>query len=265
MHSTITQTKPKILLKAIKAVAVTAFWILIWEAVARFVARDNELMYLLLPRPETVLEKWLEIGFTREFLLNVAETMARIMSGFLIGVALGLLLGVLTYFVRPLDWVLSPLFKVIRAVPVVAVTILFFALFKSEALPIWVVTLMVAPLMWQTVYDGLHSPQKELSEMAEIYRLGALKTFFYIKLPDIMPRILTSGVNALGLAWKSGIAAEVICEPDIGLGTVLIRGKGMIDFSTVYAVTLTVVILSVLIELLLRFFCRKLTVGGDGR
>ena len=46
---------------------MTAFWILVWEAVARFVARDNEAMYLLLPRPVTVFRKWLEIGLYMRF------------------------------------------------------------------------------------------------------------------------------------------------------------------------------------------------------
>lgn len=264
MLSTTTQNKPKILIvKTLKALAVTAFWILVWEAAARFAARDNELMYLLLPRPLTVFEKWREIAFTSEFLTAVGYTLARVMSGFLIGTVTGLFFGVLTHLLKPVDWVLSPLFKVIRAVPVVAITVLFFALFESRALPVWVAALMVTPLIWQTVYDGLGSTPRELTEMAKVYKIGAFKTFLYIKLPHSVPQLITSTVNALGLAWKSGIAAEVICEPRQGLGTVLIGGKGMIDFSTVYAVTLTVVVLSIVIEILLRAVCRALLNGKE--
>lgn len=263
ISTTLPSKLKKIVIKVIKAVVVTAFWILVWEAASRFMARDNELMYLLLPRPETVFKKWLEIAFTKEYLSAVGETILRISTGFLAGLVCGMAAGVLTHAFKVADWVLSPLFKIIRAVPVVAITILFFSLFKSESLPVCIVALMVTPLIWQTVHDGLSAPEPELFEMARVFRLGAVKTLFYVKLPSLLPSLLTATVNALGLAWKSGIAAEVICEPDVALGTILMQGKGMIDFSSVYAVTLTVVILSLIIEVLLKFLCRRF-VGRRG-
>ena len=257
MTSTTTQNKLKsILVKLIKAVVVTAFWILVWEAVSLFASRNNELMLLLLPRPETVFETWLNIAFTEAFVMSVVQSLGRIFSGFLIGLICGIASGLLTHALKTADLVLSPMLKMIRAVPVVAVTILFFSLFNSEKLPVCIVALMVTPLIWQTVHDGLRSSDKELCEMAEVFKLSAVKTFVYIKLPSLLPSLLTATVNALGLAWKSGIAAEVICEPNVGLGTILMQGKGMVDFSTVYAVTLTVVILSLIIEVLLKFLCR---------
>ncbi len=254
--STTTQNKfKKILIKTFKAVVVAAFWILVWEAVSRFVSRDNELMLLLLPRPVTVFRTWLEIGFTADFLAAVGRTLLRILYGFVIGLCLGGVLGFLTYRFRTVNMFLSPMLKMIRAVPVVAITILFFSLFKSDALPVSVVALMVLPLIWQTVHDGLSAPNTELMEMAKVYRLSDAKMFRYMKLPHMLPQLLTAAVNALGLAWKSGVAAEVICEPNVGLGTLLIEGKGMIDYSSVYAVTLTVVILSLIIEILLKAVC----------
>lgn len=258
MTFTTTQSKlKKVLLKALKIIVVTAFWIFVWEAVSRFVSHDNELMLLLLPSPKTVFSTWLDICFTSEYLSAVWQTLLRVFSGFLLGVVLGILSGVATAFSKIVDMFLSPLMKVIRAVPVVAITILFFSLFESDALPTSVVMLMVMPLIWQTVHDGLSAETLELSEMAKIYRLSAAKVFFYIKLPSMLPSLLTATVNALGLAWKSGVAAEVICEPTVGLGTILIEGKGMIDFSSVYAVTLTVVILSIIIEILLKYLCNR--------
>ncbi len=258
MISTTSQSNlKKFFLKALKIIVVTAFWILVWEAVSRFVARDNESMYLLLPRPITVFKTWLDIAFTPEYLGAVGRTLIRVFQGFLSGLMLGFGFGIATHTVKLADMFLSPLLKMIRAVPVVAITILFFALFESDALPTSVVVLMVTPLVWQTTHDGLSSPQTELMEMAKVYRISPFKVVAFIKLPSMLPSLLTAAVNALGLAWKSGIAAEVICEPNVGLGTILIEGKGMIDFSSVYAVTLTVVILSLIIEVMLKSLCNR--------
>lgn len=253
MISTTTPNKAvKILLKILKIIAVTAFWILVWEAASRIVSRDNELMLLILPGPKAVFDKWRAIAFTKPYLEAVGNSLVRILSGFLMGVGLGAALGVFTHLSRVLDAVFSPVIKIIRAVPVIAISILLFLFFKPNTLPVCIVCLMVMPLIWQTVYDGLASPDKQLSEMADVYNLNRVKRFLYIKVPSLIFPLISSAISALGLAWKSGIAAEVISLPKKSLGTQLWQSKGGIEFDSVYAVTLTVVILSIVIELLLK-------------
>ncbi len=249
----ISTTKPiKILKKTIISILVAAFWIFIWEATSRIVSRDNELMLLILPSPFTVFDRWLAIAFTKPYLTAVGSSLVRIISGFLLGVLAGIFLGITTHCIKTADIIFSPIIKMIRAIPVVAISILLFLFFESDTLPVCIVCLMVMPVIWQTVYDGLNTPDKKLMEMAKVFELGTIKTFFYIKVPGISYALISSSVNALGLAWKSGIAAEVISLPKKSLGTALWQSKGSIEFAEVYAVTLTVVILSIVIEFLLK-------------
>lgn len=265
MNSTITQNKTKrIIFKTLRAVSATALWVLVWDVAAVLVARNNSVLNIFLPRPAAVVDKWLEIAFTKVFLSALLTSFSRILSGFAISFTIGAVMGVLTSSAKVFDWLFSPVFKVIRAIPVAAVTILFFAFFESEALPTAVVVLMVAPLIWQTVHDGLSTPQKNLNEMARVYSLGTVKTVLYIKLPCLFPSLVSNTVNALGLAWKSGVAAEVIIGTSIvGLGAELKHYQGIVGYDEVYAITLTVVILSLIIEVLLKFLCRKFLERGS--
>ena len=121
---------------------------------------------------------------------------------------------------------------------------------------------MVLPLIWQTVYDGLENTDNKLIEMANVFAISPSKTLFKIRLAYLMPNFITSTVNGLGLAWKSGVAAEVICLPSVSLGTMLWQGKGNVNYDEVYAVTLTVVLLSIIIEILLKFICNKYLLKG---
>ena len=242
----------KILIKILKVIVVTAFWVLVWEVASRLVSKDNELMLLILPSPKAVFQKWLSIAFTKPYLTAVGKSLVRILSGFLIGVVAGAVLGVATHLSKVFDLFLSPAVKVVRAVPVIAISILLFLFFKSDTLPVCIVCLMVIPIIWQTVYDGLNEQNKPLSEMAKVYNLSKYKRFLYIKVPSVLPSLVSSCVSAMGLAWKSGIAAEVISLPKKSLGTKLWQSKGSIDFDEVYAVTLTVVILSIVIEFILK-------------
>ncbi len=264
MISTTKQTKPSILKKIIKTVLIATFWILIWEAASRLVSRNNELMLLILPSPFTVFKKWTEIAFTQAFIKAEILTLARIFIGFFIGVVLGFFIGILTHISGLAYSLLSPILKIIRAVPVVAIIILMYLFFDSSTLPIIIVSLMVLPIIWQTVHDGLNNTDKSLLEMSKAFNLSNSKTLLNVKIPSITPNLITSCVNALGLAWKSGVAAEVICLPNISLGTMLWHSKGSIDFDEVYAVTLTVVVLSIIIEIFLKYLCNKYLVRNGG-
>ncbi len=264
MISTTKPTKQSILKKAIKVIVIATFWILIWEAASRLVSRNNELLLLILPSPFTVFKTWTQIAFTPAFIKAESLTLARIFFGFIIGSVLGFAVGIITHISTLIYSLLSPILKIIRAIPVVAIIILMYLFFDSSTLPVLIVCLMVLPLIWQTVHDGLKNTDKSLLEMSRVFNLSNRKTLVNVKLPSITANLITSCVNALGLAWKSGVAAEVICLPNISLGTMLWQGKGSVNFDEVYAVTLTVVVLSIIIEYLLKFLCNKYLTRNGG-
>ncbi|MBE6799180.1 MAG: ABC transporter permease subunit [Ruminococcaceae bacterium] len=263
MTSIIKPTKFKrICCKILKYVAVTAFWILIWEAASRILSRENELMLLLLPGPFKVFGTLTEMCRTKAFFVSVGASLLRVFTGFLWGAVGGFLFGVATHLSKIVDSLFNPIFKIIRAVPVVAFIILLYLFLESDAVPEVIVVLMVLPIMWQTTHDGLNNPDKRLSEMATVFELGRFKKLYYIDLPQISPQIISTAVTGLGLAWKSGIAAEVICETGGSLGELLKSGKETMNYDETYAVTLTVIILSIIIEF---FFKGVFRFWGDRR
>lgn len=257
MISTTKQTKKSIFKKLIKIILIATFWILIWEAASRLVSYDNKLLLLILPSPFTVIKKWAQLAFTLPFIKAELLTLFRIFLGFVLGCVWGFALGFLTHISNVVYSLLSPVLKIIRAIPVVAIIILMYLFFKSSTLPVLIVCLMVLPLVWQTVNDGLKNTDNSLLEMSKVFSLSKSKTLFSVKLPSIIPNLITACVNALGLAWKSGVAAEVICLPQVSLGTLLWHSKGSVNFDEVYAITLTVVLFSIIIEYLLKFLCDK--------
>jgi NitT/TauT family transport system permease protein len=72
-----------------------------------------------------------------------------------------------------------------------------------------------------------------------------------------MPTLLTSCLTALGFAWKSGIAAEVICRPQTALGTLLNDNKNYYDMAAVFAITVVVALLSIVLEVILKKAVRR--------
>jgi NitT/TauT family transport system permease protein len=63
-------------------------------------------------------------------------------------------------------------------------------------------------------------------------------------------------VTGLGFAWKAGIAAEVICRPPESLGNMLASAKNYLESAEVFAITATVIVLSLIFETLLKYLYR---------
>jgi NitT/TauT family transport system permease protein len=115
--------------------------------------------------------------------------------------------------------------------------------------------------VYTNVLQGLLATDEKLIEMAEVFHLGWTKQFLYIYLPQIKPYLMSACSLSLGIAWKSGIAAEVIGIPDGSIGERLYQAKVYLNSPNLFAWTVVVILVSVLFEklfmlLLRRFYAR---------
>lgn len=240
----------KIIKKTATAIGVLCFWLLIWQMVHLLLSND---LKMFLPDPVTVFKKWLEICFKPEFLYETGLTLLRIFGGYIAGIVAGIVLGVITAEISLADALISPVLRIIRAVPVVSFIILAFLFFKIDILPAFISFLMVSVLVWQGTHNGIQNFDIKLDEMCNVYSVGRIKKLVKVKIPLCLSEIISAALSALGLAWKSGVAAEVICTPKISLGHRIYSAKTNLEYDEIYAVTLTVVLLSILIEFALKY------------
>ena len=115
---------------------------------------------------------------------------------------------------------------------------------------------MVFPIIWLQVETGLLSVDNRLIEMARVMGMSKTEIIKNIKIPTIMPFFRQSVITGLGFAWKSGVAAEVICNPTGSIGALLSNAKSNLEYSRVFAVVLTIIILSLVLENIIKFFWR---------
>ena len=88
----------------------------------------------------------------------------------------------------------------------------------------------------------------QLMEMARVFRIPAGRSIRYVYLPQVMPYFLSACGSALGLCWKSGIAAEVIGMPEGSIGEQLQQAKVYLDTPDLFAWTLVIVLVSLAFE-----------------
>ena len=271
---------PPLARKLWRRAAPLLFWLLVWELLALAVDRRalaaawtagdwggvlEALRYgqeLLLPAPLAVAEELLELAAGAELWRTAALSLLRIFGGALAGTILGTALAAATSASPWADRLLSPAVKVVRAVPVASFIVLVLLWAPTTGMvPAIVSALMVLPVLWGNVGKGIAQTDPKLLELAKGYRFGKGKTVGLIYVPSVLPYFASGCATALGLAWKAGVAAEVLCLPKLAIGTRLYRAKITMETPDLFAWTVTVVALSFVLERAMGTLFRRL--GGE--
>lgn len=251
---TISTTMQNKTFKTIKNIAILLLWLAVWQCAAAIVGQE-----LLIPYPIAVFNSFITLAKTSEFWYSVLFSMLRIIAGYLFGVISGVIGGVMSARFATFKSVFSPILHIVRAAPVASFIILAFVWIKSAYISVFISFLMVLPMIWTTVESGIKNLDMKYLEMAKIHRVKPLKILFEVKIPFILPSFIATSTSALGFAWKSGVAAEVICRPINSLGTLLQDAKLYLETPRVFSVTAVVVILSLALELIIKRIARRYT------
>ena len=223
------------------------FWLLVWHVAARVVSRD-----LILVSPERVAARLWELGQTLDFWKSVGFTLARITAGFLLSGIAGIALAALSAWKRPIHALIRPLVALVQSTPVASFTILALIWVRAPNLSALVSFLMSLPIFYAGILEGIFRIDKRLLEMARLFEMPRARRLTAIYIPGVRPYWLSSSTGALGIAWKSGVSAEVIGLPSGSIGQRLQQAKLFLETADLFAWTAVIIALSVLMGALLR-------------
>ena len=215
----------------------------------------------LLPEPGVVAVRLAELAGTALFWKSAALSLLRVLIGFLAGAVVGALLAALTAVSRWADMIVSPAVRVLRASPVVSCILLIQLWVFTGRVPGVCAGLMVLPVVWENVSKGIRETDPLLLEAARAYRFGSWKTARLVYLPSVLPYFASSCATGLGLAWKAGVAAEVLCLPRLAIGLEMQNSKKYLETPDLFAWTAVVILLSFVLENLLGRLFRQMERG----
>ncbi len=246
MKTSTTLTDSSALLRFLRGFAVFLFWIGVWVLLAAMVDKE-----VLLPSPREVAHELSSLLLLPSYWGAIASSLLRILLGFLIGCAAAIVLSVLCFRFSVADALISPVLSVIRAVPVASFIILALVWLGRTRVPSFSAFLMVLPIFTGNIIAGLKSADSSLREVCVVYRFSLGKTVRLLYLPAVRPYFLTAARTSLGMAWKAGIAAEVLCSLSASIGGQIYESKLYLETASLFAWTITVICISMVIEKLL--------------
>jgi NitT/TauT family transport system permease protein len=224
----------------VPALLAAAFWIAVWQVVATVVHRD-----FLLASPGAVVHRLGELVVTGGFWGTVATSLSRIVIGFTAAAIVGAVLATLSSASRVADALAAPLIATIRSAPVVSFIILLLLWTDSSRLAAYTSFLMVLPVMYANILAGIRNRDRALLEVATVFRIPWLRRVRAIDVPAVLPFFAAACRTGVGLAWKSGVAAEVIGVAKGSIGERLYEAKLFLESADLFAWTIVIIALSV--------------------
>lgn len=219
------------------------FWLLVWESVSIWLGQE-----ILLVSPVAVLKRLGILIFEISFWKTIGFSFFRITGGFFLAVLAGVLGGSIASKFDKMQELFAPLILAMKSVPVASFVILILIWVPSENLSVTISFLMVFPVIYTNVLNGIQNTDKNLLEMAQVFDISEKNKIRYIYFSEVLPFFRAGCSVSLGLCWKAGVAAEVIGIPDGSMGERLYEAKVYLDTPDLFAWTMVIIVVSMIFE-----------------
>ena len=238
-------------------VLAVLFALLLWQIAAELID-----LRIVLVTPVEVLRRMCTIWREPGFFETLWFSFRHIAAGFFLGLILGSAFAALAGRFSWIETLLWPFMVTVKTVPVASFIVICLIWLRTESLSVFISFLIVLPVVYGNLLEGIKSEDCGMKELAEVYHLPMPRRMIYVHLPQLKPFIFSACSTSLGMAWKAGVAAEIIGTPNGSVGKMLYYAKIYIDTDDLLCWTLVIVAVSVLFEklfmLLLRRACRRL-------
>lgn len=223
-----------------------------WQIVSMAVDAD-----FLLASPIDVVIRLGQLTAEKSFLKTALFSFLRITSGFFVSFVTGIFFAVLAGRFHIAEILLWPYVITVKAVPIASFIILCLLWLNFNVLTVFITFLISFPVIYSNALQGIKNADKNLLEVAYLYEVPFKRKLLYIFLPSIKPFIISACSVAIGMAWKAGVAAEVIGVIKGSIGGKLYDAKIYFQNADLLAWTVLIIVLSVVSEKIVLMIIKK--------
>jgi NitT/TauT family transport system permease protein len=229
-------------------------FLVVWQLAAMAVNKP------LLPAPTVVLSSLWNDLVGGSLLYHLGITLARVAVSFLIAMALGTALGIVMGRYRDVDAALDSLLVLALNIPALVTIILCYIWFGlTEMAAVTAVALNKIPTVVVTVREGARAVDRQLMEVAGVYRVSTWRTFVQVYLPQLYPYLMAAARSGLALIWKIVLVVELLGRSN-GVGFQLGTFFQFFDITGILAYTFAFAAVVLVVEaILMRPLERRLT------
>lgn len=250
----------------ISVIAVAAFvfvWWLITDGLGMF--KSN-----VLPSPVKVAETFIQKCYQKKpdgatLLQHLFASLKVCLAGYMLGAVIGIPLGIFMAWIEKVDMIVRPVFDLVRTIPGVAWTSVMVTLvgigFMSKALVIFIAA-MVAMIV--NSYSGIKQTKAVHLWVGQTFGANNFELLTRVAIPSALPMIFTGLDVAMGAAWTTLVAAELLASTS-GLGFMMQQARGIFRLDIVMVGMVTIAISGYILSLIIEKLDSVLVRGGSRR
>jgi NitT/TauT family transport system permease protein len=224
------------------ALSIGALFVL-WELAASIAGRPD-----LLPGVLAVLARLAEETLTGELPYHLGVTLARVGAAFVVAMLIGTVIGLIMGRSRLADRFGHPWLVFFLNIPaLVTIVLAYIWIGLTEAAVIVAVALNKIPNVVVMVREGSRALDRDLLEMAKVFRLSQARTLRHVVLPQLYPYLTAAARSGLALIWKIVLVTELLGRSS-GVGFQIGLYFQLFDVTSILAYTLAFVAVIQLIE-----------------
>lgn len=212
-----------------------------------------------LPGPIEVLLRGGEVLADGTLAEDTGASLARVLSGFLIGSLLAIPIGFLMGWYQVGRAIIEPWVQFFRTIPPLALLpLVMVTMGIGETPKIFVIFLAAFLSCVISTYQGVVSVDKTLINAARVLGANSFTIFRRVVVPASSPFILVGMRIGLGAGWATVVAAEMLAAPN-GLGMRMLNAQQFYDMPTILVNVIVIGILGLLMDRLLLMIEAHLT------
>lgn len=190
---------------AVGLVSIPLF-LLLWQ----LIAQAKIVNPILFPAPTVVARAAMEWVASGEFAQDLAASLKRVATGYVVGSIVGVGCGLLTGRSAFFSGLLGPLFQVLRPIPPIAfvsIVILWFGL--SESGKVFLIVWGVFFTVWLSTHLGVQKVDQGLVRAAQMLGTPRRRLVGEVVLLSALPFIVVGLRTAVGISFYTLVAAEL--------------------------------------------------------
>ena len=219
-------------------------------------------MQKLLPSPVEVL-KFIGVHFATPIGKttiwgHLYWSMTRVMTGYLLASIVGIVLGFVIGWFKVGEAIVKPFYLVLRSIPSIAwipLAILWFGI--GEQSKVFIIFISTMLIIMTNVIDGVKDVDPDYLGVARMLGTNENQIFLHIVLPCSVPQIFNGLQVALGAAWATVLAAEMVRSSE-GVGWIILMGQTSMNMTQVFAGIIVIGLVGLTLAVLMRALEAKL-------
>lgn len=216
----------------------------------------------LVPSPAAVLERFIELGKDRLW-LDIWTSTRRVFTGVTIGIFVAVPVGFCLGWYRALRVFIDPVINFFRALPPIALiplVIVYFGIGEIAKTVILFYASFFAGVI--VMYEGIAQINPIFVRVARTLGANDVEIFAKVIIPLTVPHILTSIRVAMGVAWATLVASELIAAQQ-GLGALIQNASSFFQLDVIYVGIICIGLIAMLMDLALRTASLRLLAWQD--